>query len=78
MQNFYEVGKDREGKLTILIHRKPSEIPMHVDQELMRICGTSTMDGPRSLIVYACLPEGSFDRAVEYLHLCGWKPEIKF
>lgn len=43
----YRIGTSERGRPTIIIDRKPSEIPIHLDMMMMQLGGTSLMPEAR-------------------------------
>lgn len=56
----------------IVIRRKPSQIPVSIDRELLRRAGCSDMDGPNSRVAYEFSDVILFRQAIEFLQKCGW------
>lgn len=76
MKNEYEVSTfERGGQVRpcIIIRRKPSEIPYHIDHELMCVAGCAEMDGPHNKVSYEFLLADKFGEGEQYLQRCGWK-----
>lgn len=80
MDNVYTLGKcsclhDDEHPV-ILIKRKPSQIPMHIDMHIMHLGGVmADMDGPNNKVGYHFFLKDRFPKAEEYLQRYGWKEE---
>lgn len=60
----------------ILIKRKPSQIPIHIDMEIMHLGGVMcNMDGPNNKVSYHFFLQDRFPKAVAYLKKYSWKEE---
>ena len=76
MKDEYELGTNERGNPSIIIHRKPSEIPIHIDKQLMHSGCWASMDGPNSRCEYAWVGLHGLNKRIqaeEYLALYGWK-----
>lgn len=72
MNNVYECSTDPKGRPTIIIRRKPSEIPWRIEQLLLHAAGMSQMDGPNNRVEYVFLLPEKFAGAEASLVACGW------
>lgn len=79
MDNIYSTGKALfYGQLRnyILIPRKPSQIPIHIDREIMHSGAICHMDGPNNRVLYEIMFDDKFEKIKDYLNKCGWKETI--
>lgn len=74
-RNMYQVGENGEGKPVILIRRKPSQIPAHIDRKLGQLAGVSHMDGPNSMVTYEFLLPENLPEALAYLKGTMWEKD---
>lgn len=78
MQDVFKTGKAnfRCGlRNYILIQRKPSQIPIHIDRELMYSGCIGHLNGPAGYVAYEFFRQEGFDKSREYLLRYGWKEE---
>jgi hypothetical protein len=72
--DIFEKGKRADGKPTIIIRRKPSEIPRSLDWALLKLAGTASQNGPESIVIYEFLIPERYPTALVELYSRGWKP----
>ncbi len=72
MNNQYECSVIPNGRPAIIIRRKSSEIPCHIDSVLFRLAGASYYDPSIPLIAYEFLQPNMRDKAEAYLQSYGW------
>lgn len=72
----YKLGTSRRGRPTIIINRKPSQIPGHLDLALIRLAGTAELDGPNSVVTYEFLLPEKLPAAEKYLKGSMWEKEV--
>ena len=63
----------KNNYLTITIHRKPSQIPAHIDMFLLKASGWANCDGPNNVVQYDFSSFKKLLEAEAYLHMHGWK-----
>ncbi len=76
MDNIFHTGRAMfygEERSFILIPRKPSEIPVHIDKKMMHTGCCCHMDGPNNKVVYEFFTEKGFEAAKTYLIRYEWK-----
>lgn len=79
MTNEYEVSETAQGRPTLIIRRKPSDIPIHIDMEVTRIAGMAHMDGPNGVCCYEFIGdrgEAKLAKAEEHMQMCGWSRKV--
>ncbi len=69
----YEVGVSKRGCPTIIIRRKPSEIPYHLDMALIRLALTADLDGPNNRVTYEFVMPERLPEAEAYLKGSMWE-----
>jgi len=73
MENVYELSFADNGRPLIIIRRKPSQIPISIDMELIRLAGHAYMDGPNSIVTYEFLLPERLEKAEKYLQMRQWQ-----
>lgn len=68
----YHIGTSERGRPTIIIDRKPSEIPIHLDMMMMQLAGASSLDGPNNRVTYEFLLPDKIESAERYLKHSMW------
>lgn len=68
----YEVGISGRGFPTIIIRRKPSEVPYSLSQALLRLACVCHTDAPNSREEYEFVIPERLPRAVEVLQGAEW------
>lgn len=72
LKNEYEVSRSDRGRDVLTIHRKPSQVPVHVDRTLSHLGCMVSMDGPNSRMDYEFYFPDGLKKAEEYLTRCDW------
>jgi hypothetical protein len=79
VKRVYETGTVVEGmwagRSYLLIRRKPSDIPIRLDFDLICLAGMSEMDGPNDRVMYIFGSEMCLDKAEREMEMRGWKKE---
>ncbi len=72
LPDVYELGTSKYGKPLIIIRRKPSQIPLHIERVLLPMAGTGYMDGPNNYVHWEFLLPEKLVQGEAYLKQYGW------
>lgn len=80
MSYHYSVGISPSAPYNqaVILHKKPSEIPYGIDQDLTHVCGSFIhfLDVPNNKVYYEACGKNSaavLNRMLAYLASCGWE-----
>lgn len=76
-RNVYQVGESGSGKPIIVIRRKPSAIPAHLDRKLGNLAGLCHMNGPNNMVTYEFLLPENIKEAESYLKGTMWTKDTE-